>query len=256
MTIQTDYSLTEAQIRELDEKGFVLLESMLTSDETDALRQRSMALAEAERAADNGFVYIDGRGQRVWNLVNKGELFEQAIQRPEILAFMRHLLGDTVTLSSFTVNIISPGADATNYHLDRPLSDVPVPRASWPFSANSMWFLDDFTAANGATWIVPGSHKRLVEVPDAGVEYDDAVQALGPRGSVMIMNGAVWHRSGTNSSTGDRVALLGFFCRDFLKPQQDHLRLVSEEVVARATPNLRQLLGHGPLSSTPCKRTT
>tara|TARA_Y100000588_G_C14178352_1_gene892449 strand:- start:424 stop:1194 length:771 start_codon:yes stop_codon:yes gene_type:complete len=256
MTIQTEYTLTEAEIQELDEKGFVLLENMLTSDETDALRERAMAVADAERAADNGFVYIDGHAQRVWNLVNKGEIFEQAIQRPEILGFMRHLLGDTVTLSSFTVNIISPGADATDYHLDRPLSDVPVPRASWPFSANSMWFLDDFTATNGATWVVPGSHKRLVDVPDAGVEYDDAVQALGPRGSVMIMNGSIWHRSGANTSAGDRVALLGFFCRAFLKPQQDHLRLVGEEVVARATPTLRQLLGHGPLSATAPKGTT
>ena len=208
MTIQTEYTLTEAEIQELDEKGFVLLENMLTSDETDALRERAMAVADAERAADNGFVYIDGHGQRGWNLVNKGEIFEQA------------------------------------------------PRASWPFSANSMWFLDDFTATNGATWVVPGSHKRLVDVPDAGVEYDDAVQALGPRGSVMIMNGSIWHRSGANTSAGDRVALLGFFCRAFLKPQQDHLRLVGEELVARATPTLRQLLGHGPLSATAPKGTT
>ena len=75
MTIQTEYTLTEAEIQELDEKGFVLLENMLTSDETDALRERAMAVADAERAADNGFVYIDGHAQRVWNLVNKGEIF-------------------------------------------------------------------------------------------------------------------------------------------------------------------------------------
>ena len=94
-----------------------------------------------------------------------------------------------------------------------------------------------------STWVVPGSHKRLVDVPDAGVEYAAAVPALGPRGSVMIMNGSIWHRSGANTSAGDRVALLGFFCRAFLKPQQDHLRLVGEEVVERAAPALRLASG-------------
>ena len=57
----------------------------------------------------------------MWNLVNKGEIYEQAIQRPEILAFMAHLLGDDVTLSSFTINVIGPGAEASELHLDRRL---------------------------------------------------------------------------------------------------------------------------------------
>ena len=162
---------------------------------------------------------------------------------------MAYLLGDDVTLSSFTINVIGPGAEASELHLDRPLSNVPVPRPSFPISANSMWFLDDFTRDNGATWVVPGSHQRLIEQPQSGVEYEDAVQVEGAKGSVMIMNGAIWHRSGTNTTERDRVALLGFFCRSFLKPQQDHLSIVDQSVVARATPKLRQLLGYDSRSN-------
>ena len=244
------FSLTDAHVKELEERGFVILEKLLTPGETDALRERSMQVAANEGEAGDGFMYLDDRAQRVWNLVNKGEVFEAAIQRPEVIAFMEHLLGGDFTLSSFTVNIIYPGAEHSDFHLDRPLSNVPVPRPSFPFSANSMWFLDDFTRDNGATWVVPGSHKRLVETPQQGVEYEDAIQAQGPRGSVMIMNGAIWHRSGTNRTDRDRAALLGFFCRSFLKPQQDHISLVGDDVVARATPKLRQLLGYDSLSNT------
>jgi ectoine hydroxylase-related dioxygenase (phytanoyl-CoA dioxygenase family) len=59
----------------------------------------------------------------------------------------------------------------------------------------------------------------------------------------LIVNGAIWHGSSANHTEGDRVGLLGFFCRSFMKPQQDHLKLALDEVIARASPTLRRLLG-------------
>ena len=61
--------------------------------------------------------------------------------------------------------------------------------------------------------------------------------------SVVIIDGALWHASSANRTDRERVCLLGFFCRAFLKPQQDQIRIVSDEVVARATPTLKRLLG-------------
>ena len=235
--------LSETERSLLDERGFVVLEDAIAADQADALRDRSMALAEQERAASGRHVYLGDTAQRVWNLVDKGEVFEQAIQHPRVLGAMTYLLGPDCTLSSFTVNVIGPGAPAGDLHVDHPLGPLPTPRPGFPLSANSIWFLDDFTVKNGATRCVPGSHRRLEALPEPGVRYDDEVQITGARGSVMIMNGALWHASSANRTDRERVCLLGFFCRAFLKPQQDQIRIVSDEVVQRATPTLKRLLG-------------
>ena len=160
-----------------------------------------------------------------------------------MLAAMAYLLGTDCTLSSFTVNVLYPGAPDAGLHIDYPLSALPTPRPSFPLVANSVWFLDDFTLENGATSCVPSSHQRLEAMPEPGIEYTDELQICGPRGSVLIVNGAIWHGSSKNVTHEPRVGLLGFFCRSILKPQQAHLKLVSDEVISRATPTLRRLLG-------------
>lgn len=242
--------LTGAEKLQLDEHGFVLFKNVITTDEADQLRNLSVSLAAEERKDGRGFMYYDNCAQRVWNLVNKGELFEKAIQRPRILSAIEYLLGEDCTLSSFTVNIISPGAPDDVLHIDYPLSAMPTPRPSFPIVANSVWFLDDFTLANGATSCIPGSHRRLEAMPQAGVRYDDKVQIPGPKGSVLIVNGSTWHGSSANRTNRDRVALLGFFCRAFMKPQQDHFKLVSDAILDRATPTLKRLIGFESMPST------
>ena len=242
--------LTEAERSQLDERGFVLLEDAISADQAEALRARSLDLARQERQASGDHRYLGNKAQRVWNLVDKGEPFEEAIQHPRVLAAMAYLLGGDCTLSSFTVNVIGAGAADGDLHIDHPLGKMPTPRPGFPVCANSIWFLDEFTVANGATRCVPGSHRRLAALPEPGVRYGDEVQITGARGTVMVMNGALWHASSANRTDRDRVCLLGFFCRAFLKPQQDQLKLVSDEVVARATPTLKRLLGFDSMPST------
>ena len=240
--------LTESEKNRLDQHGFVLLESLISAETTAQLRENSLALAEAEQKAGKGHSYLaNDSAQRVWNLVDKGEIFEEAIQQPKMLAAMEYLLGADCTLSSFTVNVLYPGAPDTGLHIDYPLAGLPTPRPNFPMVANSVWFLDDWTLENGATSCVPGSHRRLEALPEPYVEYDDELQICAPRGSVLIVNGAVWHGSSENRTNEPRVGLLGFFCRSILKPQQAHLKLVSDDVVSRATPTLKRLLGFDSL---------
>ena len=240
--------LTESEKNQLDQHGFLLLESLIAAETAVELRERSLALAVAEKQAGKGHSYLaNDSAQRVWNLVDKGEIFEEAIQQPKMLAAMEYLLGADCTLSSFTVNVLYPGAPDTGLHIDYPLAGLPTPRPNFPMVANSVWFLDDWTLENGATSCVPGSHRRLEALPEPYVEYDDELQICGPRGSVLIVNGAIWHGSSINRTNESRVGLLGFFCRSILKPQQAHLELVSDDVVSRATPTLKRLLGFDSL---------
>ena len=236
--------LTKSEKNRLDTDGFLLLEGVIPLDTTAELREHALALAAAEQQAGKSHTYLaNDSAQRVWNLINKGEIFEEAIQHPKMLAAMAYLLGPDCTLSSFTVNVLYPGAPDAGLHIDYPLSALPTPRPSFPMVANSVWFLDDWTLENGATSCVPGSHRRLEALPEAGVAYADELQICGPRGSVLIVNGAIWHGSSENRTHVPRVGLLGFFCRSILKPQQAHLKLVSDDVLSRATPTLKRLLG-------------
>jgi len=56
----------------------------LSPEQTDQLRRRSAELIEAERPGGEN-VYLDGKSQRVWNLVNKGHIYEEMIQLPQVL---------------------------------------------------------------------------------------------------------------------------------------------------------------------------
>ncbi|MDE2742785.1 MAG: phytanoyl-CoA dioxygenase family protein [Gemmatimonadota bacterium] len=226
----------------IDEYGYAVLKEALTPDQANALRDRSVELITEERDAGGEHVYLDGCAQRVWNLVNKGRIYEEMIQLPQVLALQEYLLGDNCILSSFTVNFIGPGAPAGRLHIDFPLGSFPQPPPPFAFCANTIYVLDDFAPENGATHIVPGSYKRGY-APDPEKEYDDVIQLDVRKGDIVVFHGATWHGSGANHTEQDRMILLGFFCRSFMKPQQDQFKLARPEVVARATPTLKRLMG-------------
>ena len=229
-------------IAQLDESGYVVLEGAMTPEQVKALRDRSAELVVAERAAGGEYVYLDGKSQRVWNLVNKGRIYEEMIQLPQVIELHEHLLGDDCVLSSFTVNLIGPGSPAGALHIDFPIGTFPKPLPSNAFCANTIYVLDDFTSENGATRMVPGSYKRGYG-PEPETEYDDVIQLRAHRGDIVVFHGASWHASGANCSAEERMILLGFFCRAFIRPQQDNFKLACPEVVARATPTMKRLLG-------------
>ena len=238
----------EEAIGHLDEHGYVRLEQALTPEQAQALRERSTELIAAEREpgereADDAYVYLDGNAQRVWNLVNKGRIYEEMIQHPRVLELQEQLLGDDCILSSFTINLIGPGSEAGRWHNDSPpLGGFPDPLPEQARCANTIYALDDFTPENGATWVVPSSHRRCC-APDEAGQYDDGIQLEARMGDIVVFHGATWHRSGANATDRERMILLGFFCRAFAKPQQDGFRLAQPEVIERATPPLKRLLG-------------
>lgn len=241
MTTTTSIPPSTEEAGYLAENGILYLRELLTPDEMRELRRRSIELAERERVENPHHVYLDGKAQRVWNLVNKGEIFERLIQHPRLIGTMEHLLGADCVLSSFTVNLIEPGAPEGGLHVDFPIGGLPKPLPEFPLTANSVWFLDDFTEANGATYVVPGSHKWRCPPDDRDAP---PIQLVGKAGTVAIVQGGVWHGNAPNRSSERRTALLGFFCRAFVKQQQNHLALATPEVLERATPLLRRLMGY------------
>ena len=94
-----------------------------------------------------------------------------------------------------------------------------------------MWALTDFTEANGATHIIPGSHLSDHN-PDYGHPYD-SIAAEMPKGSVLVWHGSLWHGGGANTTGERRVGIAMNYCAGFVRQQENQQLGLSRETVAR-----------------------
>ncbi len=238
-----DHFNEEAQ-QYLDDFGFVILQNVLSEQEVENIREIIIKIAAFEREQGQACLYGDNKHQRIWNLINKHEIFRETIQKPQIIQVMRHLFGDSLYLHSWTVNMIGGEGGEGEIHTDN-TSPLTEPLPPFPIKANSIWVLDEFTEYNGATMCVPGSHKFLRHPKSEEGHRPDLIKLLAPKGAVVITHGALWHKSGLNQTSGSRIAMLGSFGHGFIRSQEDHLQNIDAAVIEEASPLLKQLLGVG-----------
>jgi len=226
---------------ELEEQGYCLVHDALDPEHLREVREALVRVAAEEIANGTDYVYENGSNQRVWVLLNKGRLFEELVQDETALELVGHLLGPGFLLSNTNANIAGPGGKPMFLHSDTDY--VPAPFPPYALVTNVMWFLDDFTDANGATRIVPMSHRRG-HGPNYGKRYE-TVAVEGPAGTAMVFHGGLWHQTGPNRTESEkRHGILTYYCRPFMRQQENFFKSLKDEVLERATPRLRQLLGY------------
>jgi ectoine hydroxylase-related dioxygenase (phytanoyl-CoA dioxygenase family) len=108
---------------------------------------------------------------------------------------------------------------------------------------NTMWALDDFTEANGATRFLPGSHRWTDRM--AGPQDEaDVVQATMPAGSVLFYVGKIWHGGGANTTDRPRLGVILEYVVGWLRAQENHVLAVPRDVAADLPERLQELLGY------------
>jgi ectoine hydroxylase-related dioxygenase (phytanoyl-CoA dioxygenase family) len=226
----------------LDRDGFCLIEDVLSAEEVAALRSRLVAVARAEAAGSDRSRPEGPHNQRVYALTHKGPEFISLLEHPVLWALMTRLLGPDFLLSSITANIAGPGGPAMALHPDQ--GYIPAPWPPYPLVANIMWMLDDFTEANGATRLVPGSHRQAAGGPVDQARARDAVPATGRAGSVLCFDGRVLHQTGANT-TADvlRHGVLTYCCRPWIRQQENSSLSIPESLWPRLSAPVRQLAG-------------
>src|SRR2546421_272682 len=125
------------------------MRDFIPTDLLTRIRTRIDELNRGERDGGIGFLESEGANQRVFNLVNKGEVFEEIVQLPAIMDIMARLLGGDCILSGFSSNTTGPGGEPMLLHSDS--GYVPPPHPDYLLSANAIWLLDDFTLENDGT---------------------------------------------------------------------------------------------------------
>jgi ectoine hydroxylase-related dioxygenase (phytanoyl-CoA dioxygenase family) len=229
--------------RQLDDRGWVRLDGLLAPERRMRLAARIEALFAAEGEGAGSEFRPEPGARRLANLVDKGEEFVECILEPDVLACVAHVLGPRFKLSSLNARAADPGGDAAQpLHVD--MGALPDKRG---FSVcNTLWMLDDFTEANGALRVVPGSH-RWGRRPEEALEeprapHPDEVLVTGAAGDVVVMNAHLWHGGTANRTPARRLALHAFYCRSDLPQQQHQKRLLRPETQAALSPAARALL--------------
>lgn len=236
-----DDTLTDDEKARLDRDGYLPLFGVLSAEDVDALNRRLTELIAAEGDRAGLEVHQETGTNRLADLVNKDPLFEVCFSHPRVLAAIRHVLGE-FRLSSLNSRAALPGQGHQSLHAD---FGQPVPPGDYHV-CNSIWLLDDFTPDNGATRVVPGSH-RSARMPseamaDPADPHPDEVLLTGPAGTVVVFNSHLWHGGTLNRSSRPRRAMHSYFCRRTVPQQLDQASYIRPETFARLTPAQRFIL--------------
>ena len=195
-------------------------------------------------------LFDDDRSQRIWNLPSKLDVAAQLIEHPTILQLTRIVLGADCVLSDCSATSIGPHTDGGAWHVDVPLGQLDEPLPDFALTTQNVWMLDDFTADNGATRVVPGSHLSRSKPSWSEGELAGEITLQAPAGSVAMWLSSTWHRSGPNSTERPRRAILCYYCRSWIKSFNDFQAGIPRDKAQRFSPTLRYLLGysaHGPV---------
>lgn len=235
--------MTDQTRRQLDEQGYVVLHGFMDDDLLNELRRRirELFVQEGDRAGHE--FRTEEHARRLANLVDKGDVFRRAIVLPHLLEYVRYVLGPEIKLSSLNARSADPNADEGQpLHVD--MAAVPDGKGYWV--CNTVWMLDDFTPDNGATRMIPGSHKwgtRPQDVlEDPMAPHPGEVLLTGRAGSIAVMNAHMWHGGTANRTAMPRLAMHAFYCRRDKPQQQYQKQLLRPEVRASLTPELRRIL--------------
>jgi hypothetical protein len=224
--------------RLLEEDGFVILPGVLSSAEVARFVDRVEELFATEgETAGSEFKQEPGT-RRLANCVDKGPIFQQAMENPLVLECVEMVLGREFKLSSLNVRSANPHSNCGQpLHADS--GAIADEKGYWV--CNSLWMLDNFTADNGALRVVPGSH-RLRRLPEPGARIEGERLVTGKAGTVVVMNAHMWHGGTDNHADKPRRAMHIYFTRRDKPQQQYQKRLVRPEVQARLNPLGRKLL--------------
>jgi len=206
------------------------------------------ALAEARRVlafylgSHTGRNPFEGeKTERVYTLVARGRIFWKIALDERVLALCdRFLLPDCLLTASQAI-CIYPGEKAQALHFDDSFYTIPRPRPM--ISLSTIVAVDPFTRENGATQLIPGSH-RWGDDWSESVSQQKTVTLEMPAGACVVFSGTLLHRGGTNRSPRPRLAFSNQYCQPWARQQENFLFGVPAEVARQMPQRLQEMLGY------------
>jgi ectoine hydroxylase-related dioxygenase (phytanoyl-CoA dioxygenase family) len=236
-----DSATLNEHAKRIADDGYTIVEDAIEPALVDALND-DLARIEREldiQPASNNFEGVSTL--RVYNLLVHGEVWQQVPLHGNVLPVVERVLDPGLLISSLSSINIGPGETAQPIHADDML--IPIPKPHPPTVCNSMWALTDFTEANGATRLIPGTH-LYDHSPNYGQDYD-SIPAEMPKGSVLIWHGSLWHGGGANATDERRIGIAMNYCAGYIRQQENQQLGVPPALVKTFPKRLQELVGYG-----------
>jgi len=238
----TEQTLSQSEKNGLDQNGYLPLANILSADQIARIRQRTDELIALEGDDAGKEVHQEAGTIRLSDLVNKDPVFEVCFTHPRVLAAISHVLRGDLKLSSLNFRAALPGSGLQGLHADWGSAVAPGDY----YVCNSIWLLDDFTESNGATRVVPGSHRSgqmpKDAMPDPTQPHPDEVLLTALAGTVVIFNSHTWHGGTLNRTDRPRRGLHSYFSRRGHPQQLDQKAYIRPETYQRLSPAARFIL--------------
>ncbi|MBV8688036.1 MAG: phytanoyl-CoA dioxygenase family protein [Alphaproteobacteria bacterium] len=245
--------------------GYGILANVLSDEEVGRIRDRLKEQAELEIEHEVAWLGNGGRGGNTWlgglrggetapwqgvrTLVNKGRVFIDLAMHPKILACMRGIFNYMdFYLGSTNGLILRRNAEAMVVHCDQQYVPCTTPI---PFAANVMVTLSNFTAENGATRMVPGSHRGPAPLwtldpkvmDNVNPEPIETVPATCPAGCAIFIDGRLWHSSGASSSDETRYSVTTYYTLPFIRQAELYPVSLHDDVYESLSREERAMFG-------------
>ena len=231
----------------IDRDGAVIIDNVLDRATIDAInREVSPYLEAAEKGSDD----FDGyQTKRIGGLVARSPSSHQVIMNPMVLDAAVHTLhrGTTYQLHVTEVIAVGPKSEPQVIHRDQWAFDGFQFPQDFEVVFATMWALTDFTEENGATRVVPGSHRMKDRLE---FKMEDSVSAEMKAGSVLLYTGSAYHGAGRNSSQVTRTGLIFHYSLGWLRQEENQYLSVPAEILQTLPEDLLRLMGyqHGAYS--------
>ncbi len=234
--------LSSEEKQALDQDGYLVITGVFSKEEAAQMCHRLELLEQLEGEDAGKELHQEPGTARLANLVDKGKIFHVGFTHPKVLAAVAHVLEGDLKLSTLNSRSALPGEGRQGLHADW---GKPVEKGEYQV-CNSIWLLDDFTVENGATRIVPGTHrldKLAGEVmADPSADHPDQVILVAPAGSVVVFNSHVWHGGTLNTTQKPRPAITAYYCRRSQSQATNQREYLSPINIKAFSPAIRCIL--------------
>ncbi|MFT4569982.1 MAG: hypothetical protein ACI8TX_000197 [Hyphomicrobiaceae bacterium] len=230
----------ERVLEVLSRDGALILEDVLSGEEVDRIQGEIAPYVDATELGRDEFTGF--HTTRTGALIARSAGTRRLTMDPTVLATARGFLApwcERIQLHLSQVIRICPGEVSQAIHRDRwawgtHLKDIEP-------QCNTIWAITDFTEANGATRVAPGS----TGWPDDRRPLPEEItRAVMKRGSVLIYTGAVFHGGGANDSNGDRVGINLTYTLGWLRQEENQYLSCPPQIARDFEPELQDLLGY------------
>ena len=228
--------------RELRAAGCVVVSELVSPALMDSIAAEVEPYLAATAVGGDEFTGFNTR--RTGALLARSVGFRGLAAHPLVLATLDRVLGDHATsyqLHLTQVITIGPGEPAQLVHRDQWAFDFfPFP-SGFEVECHMMWAMNDFTEANGATRLIPGSHTWADKLRP---KPDETVPAEMPKGSVLLYLGSVYHGGGANRSSEARRGVNEGYTPSWLRQEETQYLACPPEVARQLPEDLARLAGY------------